>query len=220
MLMSYYKKILPRPSQRLRLRGILPPRRRPRSNRQHGPSRALRPRDQSQPSQTAESSGRETWESDCDLGAGKHCVLSPYIYTIKVAWCLRMDFAFCFLRVLIIKHHYRKTTPRNTTSAKRIGWLSRTTQQSLRIQCRASKGLIRLVRSWLDQGIRGFPIFVCEFCLIYSCSLSAAFWGERMDVLDMSEIRALLALSALACLAACCQNGILLLEVMALPYEP
>lgn len=189
--MSYYKEILPRPSQRLRLRGILPPRRRPRSNRQHGPSRALRPRDQSEPSQTAESRGREAWESDGDLGAGKHCVVSLFFSTYAMAMAMAVAYENEIHRLLFTctdhgNAAYRKTTPRNTTSAKRIGWLLKTTQQSLRTRCRVSKGLIRLVRSWLDQGIRGFSGFVCEFCLICSCSLSAAFGRGRMDVLNIN----------------------------------
>ena len=70
ILTNNLQKIFTRPSQRLRLHRIRPRRRRPRSHRQHGPVRTLRPRDQSQPGQTAESSGREARQQDCDLGAG------------------------------------------------------------------------------------------------------------------------------------------------------
>jgi len=69
------KKIIPRPSQRLRLRRVRPGRRRPRSDRQHGPGRAVRPRDQSQPSETTEAGGREAGKQDRCLGAGKPFVV-------------------------------------------------------------------------------------------------------------------------------------------------
>ena len=63
---------------------------------------------------------------------------------------------------------YRKTTQPNTTSAKKTEWPSRT-MPNLRIPCRDSRDLIRLVQSWLDSLVEVI------YCFVISCYLSAAF---------------------------------------------
>jgi hypothetical protein len=48
--------------------------------------------------------------------------------------------------------------------AKRIGWLLRRMGRLLRIRCRGLRGLIRLVRSWLDDDGFGFLFRDCVVC--------------------------------------------------------
>jgi hypothetical protein len=58
---------------------------------------------------------------------------------------------------------HRRTTPPSTMLAKRIGWLLRRMGRLLRIRCRGLRGLIRLVRSWLDDD--GFEVLFVVRCL-------------------------------------------------------